>query len=1028
MANASSRTRIAAQGVAAIVGLALGVGVFTLPERAAGEIERRLIDRAARHGVALSVDKVWVEPLSRVTLDGLTLDDAATGARIGSIRRLQVAYELHGVRSPRVFLRSVDVRDPRLRVTRSADGRVNLEAVIRGFLQGRESKAGGGGGGGLRQYLSRHVPKLTVRGMQLQVDDAKGGPLLTPGGVDLRHLRLNRASFVLEDHSPVQEQIELRWSGRTHVAGMPGEISARGVARLPERTGEVHVTLPKRFALQVGGVKAAVQGVSAFSDGRVEITGIEVSREDGGGRLSLDVRKVSARVSRTPAPESVVPDRLRKRLPAAAVLALRHVRRVEVHRPVVVGQRVAETAQPGGSAGDSHGEDDEATPEHADEPASEGGEGTDRPGKRAAKRKAGRKTAPGKKTVGKKAAGKKAHGKKTASKKAAGKKTAGKKAPRDGSKVREALRRLLTGASDKLEAQLARLRLALTALPLDEIRVHHGSARLRGEEAAAAPTREVSDYNLLIQRKDGAIAAALDFAVPGRKGTQRISGRVVEKTGDMHLKVRLDHLPLAPYAAVLPGNLNLHDDSALYDTRVTVQVDAKDRTISVEGKAALRGLDVRAPKISRHLLADLQLGAKGRLTFDLAREQVRLDDATLSLAKVTAMVSGAVLRYRSAPAFDLHAKVPTVTCQDMVDALVPNVAPMLDGMRCKGTASFRLDLGLDTADMRSLKLDYKPLLRKLEITSLGRYIHFDVLTQPFEHHARQKDASLYTFVTGPGSERWASLPAISDHMAQVVTTTEDGAFFWHKGFSLRQIRSAMVANLLRGRFVRGASTISQQVVKNLFFVEREKTVARKLQEAVITWQMEQVLEKNQILELYFNIIEFGPRIYGIRAAANHYFSRDPSELTLIQAIWLGSIIPNPKAFYHQFTRGAVKPSWQRYLCWIAGVMVKREKITPAVKAQLGDCAVTFGTPPEPEAPGAPGEGLGHEGPLEGLPGGRQPGQVRPEGDAAPLPPPKLPTARTRPAKPRQGGLDNPFAPPPRPRRRPAPSVPDDEQP
>ena len=91
--------------------------------------------------------------------------------------------------------------------------------------------------------------------------------------------------------------------------------------------------------------------------------------------------------------------------------------------------------------------------------------------------------------------------------------------------------------------------------------------------------------------------------------------------------------------------------------------------------------------------------------------------------------------YRSAPAFDLHVKVPTVDCQDTVDALVPPFAPMLTGMQCTGTMSFRVELSLDTADMKSMKFEFDPVLRNIKIRSLGRYIDFDVLNMPFEHHA-----------------------------------------------------------------------------------------------------------------------------------------------------------------------------------------------------------------------------------------------------------------------------------------------------
>ncbi|HAN32078.1 MAG TPA: hypothetical protein DCQ06_10815 [Myxococcales bacterium] len=485
---------------------------------------------------------------------------------------------------------------------------------------------------------------------------------------------------------------------------------------------------------------------------------------------------------------------------------------------------------------------------------------------------------------------------------------------------------------------------------------------MRGEGAASAPKRDVSDYGLVLKRGEKEVSLDLDFAVSGSQSVQKIHGRLEFESGDMRLDIQLDRLPLAPYAAVLPSVINLHDTSVIEDTNVSIEVDNKARSIVVEGQASINDIDLRAPKISRHVMTNLSLRTKGRLSLDLAKNRLSLSEGELQLGKMLLMLNGSISEFRSAPDFDMQLKVPSISCQDMASSLIPDIAPMLDGMRCRGQLSFRLDFKLNTTDMKSMKLRYLPSLRRVEVTSLGRYIDLSVLDGPFEHHARQPDGSLYTFVTGPGSERWAPLEGISDDMIKVVTTTEDGNFFKHDGFSLLQIRSAMITNLLRGRFVRGASTISQQVVKNLFFVEREKTLARKLQEAVITWHIERSLTKQQILALYFNIIEFGPKVYGIRAASRHFFHREPLQLNLTQCLWLGSIIPNPRAFYHQFSEANMRPSWRRHLCVIADIMVKRTKITAAQRAALTDCTVSFGVAPEPEIDDQPG--LGHEAAID----------------------------------------------------------------
>lgn len=133
---------------------------------------------------------------------------------------------------------------------------------------------------------------------------------------------------------------------------------------------------------------------------------------------------------------------------------------------------------------------------------------------------------------------------------------------------------------------------------------------------------------------------------------------------------------------------------------------------------------------------------------------------------------------------------------------------------------------------------------------------------------------------------------------------EDGGFFRHDGFSKTAIRDSLVRNLEAGRYVRGASTITMQLAKNLF-LRREKTLARKVQEVILTWWLESALEKKEILELYLNVIEYGPSIYGIRAASRHYFGHEPDILTPAEAAFLACVLPNPKRFHSAYDRGSL---------------------------------------------------------------------------------------------------------------------------
>jgi len=180
--------------------------------------------------------------------------------------------------------------------------------------------------------------------------------------------------------------------------------------------------------------------------------------------------------------------------------------------------------------------------------------------------------------------------------------------------------------------------------------------------------------------------------------------------------------------------------------------------------------------------------------------------------------------------------------------------------------------------------------------------------KPFTHTVTEPDGTEFEMETGPGTDNWTPIEAMSPYFIYAVMVHEDPQFFNHHGFSPLNIRNAVVRDLKERRYAVGASTISMQLVKNVF-LHREKTMARKIQEVLLTWWTERVMEKRDILELYLNVIEYGPSIYGIRNAAKHYWNRLPSELSPAEAVFLANILPNPKKFHTYYERHALSASF-----------------------------------------------------------------------------------------------------------------------
>jgi monofunctional biosynthetic peptidoglycan transglycosylase len=149
---------------------------------------------------------------------------------------------------------------------------------------------------------------------------------------------------------------------------------------------------------------------------------------------------------------------------------------------------------------------------------------------------------------------------------------------------------------------------------------------------------------------------------------------------------------------------------------------------------------------------------------------------------------------------------------------------------------------------------------------------------------------------------WVPYARISAHLKRAVVAAEDAKFLMHEGFDWEAIHKAMLKNEQRGRVVAGASTITQQLAKNLF-LSSQRSWLRKAQEAAITWMMELVMSKRRILELYLNFAEWGDGVFGAEAAARHHFGTSAAALAPEQAAWLAVVLPSPR----RYARGRTTP-------------------------------------------------------------------------------------------------------------------------
>ncbi len=140
--------------------------------------------------------------------------------------------------------------------------------------------------------------------------------------------------------------------------------------------------------------------------------------------------------------------------------------------------------------------------------------------------------------------------------------------------------------------------------------------------------------------------------------------------------------------------------------------------------------------------------------------------------------------------------------------------------------------------------------------------------------------------------QWYPIRYMPDLCIKTIILAEDASFWVHSGIDWFEVKESLLKNISKGKFLRGGSTITQQVARNLY-LEQEKTINRKMKEWLIAWKLDKELRKRRILEIYLNIAEWGDNIIGIKAACDIYFHKLPSELELHEMIRLAAVLPNP---------------------------------------------------------------------------------------------------------------------------------------
>ncbi len=380
-------------------------------------------------------------------------------------------------------------------------------------------------------------------------------------------------------------------------------------------------------------------------------------------------------------------------------------------------------------------------------------------------------------------------------------------------------------------------------------------------------------------------------------------------------------------------------------------LSASGDALTFDGQVALHSISVKQPRLASEALRGVDLAVTARGLLDDAG-RLRLDDARVDMGALHLRGHGTIEESREHFGAALTMEVATASCQALLESAPAGLLPTLRASRMTGTFGATLRVLFDTRSIDKLDLNYD-VDDKCRMAEVGPELARDRFSGSFTYRAYHPDGTPAEVTTGPETSSWTNLDDMSPFLVAAVLTTEDGAFYKHHGFNHNAIRSSVAANVKARRFVRGASTITMQLAKNLF-LSREKTLSRKIEEIVLADYLEQVFRKDDMMELYLNVIEFGPDVYGVTRAAEHYFGRKPSELNLPECFFLASIMPSPVRYGKLRDRGQVSDGWMRHIQKLMEIAAKNGKVSAAELTEGLARPVVFhrpgDPPPEPRRP------------------------------------------------------------------------------
>jgi len=412
--------------------------------------------------------------------------------------------------------------------------------------------------------------------------------------------------------------------------------------------------------------------------------------------------------------------------------------------------------------------------------------------------------------------------------------------------------------------------------------------------------------------------------VNGNESTWHIEGTVDPGDKQLNLMLFADNKKVELPILEKKFGLKLNFDTASTEMR---GVNRSGDELEINGSWKVKNLLINHSRISLNdvvvenasLDADMVIG-KNFISID-STSTIHMKDVDIH----------PFIKYTLAPSkiYELKIFTDELDAQQLINSFPQGLFESLEGIQVAGKLQYNLDFYLDSEKPDDLIFNSRLKNAGFKVKKWGKTnlqkINGSFVYTPFEYGKPMRD-----IIIGPENPNFTPIDQISPYLKNALLTAEDPSFYSHNGFVEESIRKSIATNFKEKAFKRGGSTISMQLVKNVY-LNRQKTLARKIEEILIVWIMENghLSSKQRMFETYLNLIEWGRNVYGIGEASRYYFSKSPAELNIGESIFLASIVPKPKSGLYRFEGdGSLRSGLSSYFNFIGGIMAKRGMTPP----------------------------------------------------------------------------------------------------